>query len=304
MTEDAWAPLSFQRDSYEVMIRKPILDSTPYIRITALQGQSTDLRTRPDLARSSGVTVIAMEFVTGSSIPWNQIGKKLNPVALDVLRDIRGWIRFLARQYWIGHREDFADVQHYTVNLIDGIKREPLTTAGTGPGYNYYRLLDGQIWEDIGTKLRRNEKPRPGQLYLCDGLLEIAQLNLAATVIAFGMACELEVFALIEDILDVKGDQCRTSAEEIEWRRFTEKLDELERLCGGKFYDLDPEANRLVKELYKLRGKAAHRARLPFEDPQESGPANAAKLLPYVKAVEKLFTWLEVQRSKVLQSPL
>ncbi len=303
MADGAWAPLSLQRDSYRVMVYKPAFDQMPYVRIAMLQGEIANFRTRPDLARSSGSTVISMEFVTASPIAREEIQKALDPVAHDLLADLKDWIRFLARQYWIGHKENFIDEQHYNVNLIDGTRKEPLSSAGAGLAYDYYKLLDNRIWEQIGAKLRGNEKPRPGQLFFCDGLLGILGADLASAVLALGISCELEVFSLIEEVLELKhGDQCK-SAEEIEGRRFREKLSELEAMCGRSFFDFDPNADRLVKELYALRGKAAHRAHLPFEDPKDNRPANAAKLLPYVRAVEKLFAWLDIGRLVQFQNP-
>lgn len=222
------------------------------------EGEATE---RCDLAKSSHTTIISVGIESPALVPRNEVQKTLDPVALDLLRDLRSWIRFVTRQYWIGYREDFRDIQHYTISLVHGDQRDQLSTAGQGQGYDYFRRLNLKLWEIVAAKLAGNEKPRSGQLFFCDGLLHLMELNLRGAVIALAMACELEVFALIQDILDLKREAGSQNADDIEWRRFTEKLDDLERLCRSKFCEVGSEANRRVRELYRLRGKAAHRSR-------------------------------------------
>jgi hypothetical protein len=103
-------------------------------------------------------------------------------------------------------------------------------------------------------------------------------------------------------VLASQGGQSHTSSERIDRLKFAAKLKKLEGLFKSKFADFDFEANVLVNKLYGLRNRAAHGGLLPIEDPQKSRLANAAELHGHVRAVEKLFAWLEIQRSRILQT--
>jgi len=66
------------------------------------------------------------------------------------------------------------------------------------------------------------------------------------------------------------------------------------------FHRFDASAARLLRLLYEMRGSAAHRGYLSFFDISKSQMANAAELIQYVRAAERLFDWLEVQRAELV----
>jgi hypothetical protein len=295
-----WAHLSFQRNKFRVYISKPIFKPSFYIRIARSNGpvQFDISRLEPGGALGLPVTMVSIELDLALEIPEEKVDETFQPTALEIFRDFNSWVRVRTRQHWIGYQDSLSPEQHFNVNLITDRLKKPIRVSGVAVGFDYWKPLEETMWGVIGEKLAEGSQPSIGQLFFCDALMDIGAANLAQAVVALGVACELEVYSLV---VDVRGNKEGADAlNKLERQNFARNLNYLGNLNRNTFRRFDASSARLVNSLYEMRGAAAHRGHLPFVDLSKTWVANAAELIQYVRAAERLFDWLEIQRSKLV----
>lgn len=301
LADGPWPPLAFRRGEFGVHIDKPEVFQLPFIRLDALRAD-TDLRqfrSEPGLAVTLSMANVRVLLELDRDVERADILAVFQDLAMTLLGELKSWIRVLARQYWVGFKQSSGALQHFHVNRVNESGKEPISNAGCGPAYEYWKVIDADKWQQIGEKMAAGERPRPGQLFFCAGLLEISELNMAQAIIDLGASCDLELLAVLlgaERSLAASRKPIPTDLQNPESLRFGERLSLVGRLSAVPFSRHNPNADRLIRELYGLRGDAIHRSSLPIEDETKSAPANTSKLLPYVEACESLFDWLNSQR--------
>jgi hypothetical protein len=296
-----WEPLSFQRDGFQACIPKPISETGFYIKIQPGNGPLTlDIsRFKPGWGLALRATIVSIQLERPLEVPEDKIDQTFQPIALEIFNHFKSWIRVLTRQHWVGFQDSAFPQQDFSVNVITGNFRKPLGTRSVCVGFDYWKPLDQSAWSALGEKLAKRRLPSAGQLFFCDGLVDIGTGDLAQAVVELGAACELEVYSTIADSL-----QGRKAAPEnlrkVERLRFATKVKLLGSLNGNSFKRFDASAARLVNKLYGMRGAAIHRADLPFADNSKTPEWNASQLIRFVHAVESLLGWLDIQRSALV----
>ncbi len=296
-----WEPLSFQRSGFQVCIPKPISDIGFYIKVQEGGGPVVPeiSRFEPGGALGLHTTMVSIQMESPLEVPEDKIAQTILPIALEIFSHFNSWVRVLTRQHWIGYKESASPQQNFNVNLIMGDVKKSLGAKTVGVGFDYWKPLDQQVWSTLGEMLAKGGLPSAGQLFFCDGLVDMGTGDLAQAVIELGAACELEVYTAIADTLQ-KRNAAREDLKKIEWLKFAGKVKLIGSLTGSSFKRFDARAARLVVRLYAMRGAAIHRADLPFLDKSKNPMWNAAQLIRFVHACERLFGWLDIQRSALV----
>jgi len=296
-----WEALSFQRNGFQVCIPKPIADTSLYLKIQPSGGPVVfDIsRFKPGSGLALQATMVSIQLKSALEVPEDKIDQTFQPIALEVFHHFKSWIRVLTRQHWIGYQQTAFPQQDFNVNVITGELKKPLGTRSVSVGFDYWKPLDQIVWSALGEKLAKGRLPSAGQLFFCEGLVDMGTGDLAQAVVELGAACELEVYSTIADSL-----QGRKAAPEnlkkVERLNLARKVKLLGSLNGHSFKRFDANAARLVNKLYGMRGAAIHRADLPFVDNSKSPMWNASQLIRFVHAVERLLGWLDIQRSALV----
>jgi hypothetical protein len=178
-------------------------------------------------------------------------------------------------------------------------KKRARHSGSAGWFLEYGRDLDATTWAQIGKKLALGERPRPSQLFFCDALLDIAEDDIPQAIVALGVSCEIEISILRQEILARKDEEFRLLFEEYMKPRFEESFKLLKEFGCDPLSDFDKKTDRLVRNLYKARGKAAHRGECYYVEDGEKVLITRTGIAEYVVAVERLFAWSNAQRMRV-----
>jgi hypothetical protein len=243
--------------------------------------------------------MVSIQMESSLQVPEDKISHTFEPVAVEIFNHFKSWVRVLTRQHWIGYQWSAFSQQDFNVNVITGEVKKPLSIGGVVVGFDYWKRLDQPTWSTLREKLAKGRLPSAGQLFFCDGLVDMGTGDLAQAVIQLGAACELEVYSTIADSLQVRK-AAPENLKKVERLKFARKVKLLGSLNGNSFKRFDSGAARLVIKLYGMRGAAIHRADLPFVDNSKNPMWNASQLIRFVHACERLFEWLAIQRSALV----
>ena len=298
-----WACLSFERDGKRVSIQKPY----PRTQLDwNWESQTTHSRTPPPKAwfefeagqDEYGTSLITIEVILPADATDESVKEEMRGFVLPVLQELISWIRVLTRQFWLGYYGRSTRPQKYFLYIGKGEKDKPHHSGSVGWGLEYGRDLDATTWAQIGTKLAFGERPGPSQLFFCDALLDIAEGDVAQAIVALGVSCEIEISTLRQEILARKDEEFRRLFEEYMKPRFEESFKLLKEFGCVPFSDFDEKADRLVRNLYRARGKAAHRGECYYVENGEKVLITRVGIFEYVEAVERLFAWSDAQRMR------
>jgi hypothetical protein len=229
-----WEPLSFQRSGFQVRIPKPISDHFSYFKIQEGGGPIVwDFsRFKPGGALGLWTTMVSIQMESPLEVPEDKIYQIFQPLALEVFSHFKSWVRVLTRQHWIGYKESALDEQYFNINMIMGEIKKPLGTRGGSVGYDYWKPLDQQVWSTLGEKLAKGILPSAGQLFFCNGLIDMGTGDIAQAVVELGAACELEVYTTIADALQ-RRNAAPEDLKKIEWLKFARKVKLIGSLTGN-----------------------------------------------------------------------
>ena len=302
VTSGSWPNLSFEGGDMHVEIEKPIPRSNFYTSADLLD-RASDRKVDPEAAWAAylGVSLIAVELEQEEQVQEDKISMAFYKPAMEVLSGLLPWVRVLTRQYWVGYKELSSVTVHALVTVINKSDKKSLGTVTVPKGFIYGKDLDQNTWLAIGTKLANRERPRPSELFFCDALIDIAEGDIPQAVVALGASCDIEIHILVQDILRRRSEEFQNIFKKYARYTFGQGIDALVRDFGGDpFTVIEPEAARLVKVLYSMRGNAIHRAECIYEQQGKRVPVDSTNIGLFVEATEKLFTWSESQRSKSL----
>jgi hypothetical protein len=300
-----WSSLSFERDGKRVSIQKPYPKAQLDWDYDSLTMHS---RTPPPKAwfefeagrqDEFGISLITVEVILPADATEESLQKEMRGFLLPLLQQLISWIRVLTGQFWLGYYGRSSRGQKYVMYIGHGEKDKARHSGSVGWGLEYGRDLDGTTWAQIGTKLALGERPRPSQLFFCDALLDIEEGDLAQAIVALGVSSEIEISILRQEILAQKDEEFGRLFDEYMKPRFEESLKLLKEFGCDPFSDFDAEADRLVRNLYKARGRAAHLAECYYLEDRKKVFITWAEVPQYVAAVEKLFAWSDAQRIRV-----
>jgi hypothetical protein len=299
-----WSCLSFERDGKRVSIQKPYprtqfdwqWDSLTMHSRTPPPKEWFEFEAGED---EYGTSLITLEIILPADATEESVEDEMRGFVLLVLQQLISWIRVLTRQFWLGYYGRSFRPQKYVMYVGQGEKDKARHSGSAGWGVEYGRDLDATTWAQIGTKLALGERPRPSQLFFCDALLDIAEGDLAQAIVALGVSCEIEISVLRQEILARKDEEFSRLFEEYMKPRFEESFKLLKEFGCNPFSDFDEKADRLVRNLYKARGKAAHRGECYYVENGEEVLITRTGIFEYVVAVERLFAWSDAQRMRV-----
>lgn len=244
-------------------------------------------------------SLITVEVINPAEAIEESFRKETQEFVQPLLQQLISWIRVLTRQYWVGYSgRNFRPIK-YVMYVGQGEKEKPSHAGEVGWSFEYGRGLDAATWAQIETKLALGERPKPSQLFFCDALLDIAEGDVAQAIVALGVSCEMEMSILRQDILAGKDEEFQRLFEEYMKPRFEDSFKLLKEFGCDPFREFDEKADRLVRNLYKARGKAAHRGESYYEENGKKVFITRDGILVYVHAVERLFAWSDAQRMRV-----
>lgn len=294
-----WPQLEVTRDGKLWLIEKPRVSVEPLVALKFTEGRAP-IRAEelPGMVRLARTSFIGIECEEPALPEANAL---VFSALVTLASDLLAWIRVYSGQYWVGYKESDVTQRHLTMGVVEGgIWKEKPTPVGFGLSFPYGRPLDATMWQAIGKKLARGERPAPARLYFCDALGEMLENDVTQAVVALGISCELEVQTLIDELIAKQAPPFRKLFDDYVRCPFPKSIGTLIRDLGGDpFDDSEPEAAKLVRTLYSMRGQAVHSGQCTYEENGISVSLDVHTLLKFVRAIEKLFAWTDSQRLKL-----
>jgi hypothetical protein len=225
-------------------------------------------------------------------------------IPFQLVKQCLDWIRVAAKQYWIGTLMSFSNsfARGSIITVLNG------ETSHQNFGASKMRIppqpLTKGLWLQIGEEIANGRRPGIPDIMFCDALLHYREDDYLQTVIQFGVACELELNALIDDLLSLKEQSLQKlyGATRLPFRW---KLLNMPGILGIQPYQEHNERFAgLICALYELRGSAVHRAQCLVEiknsstGKKEKIPVDFANASQFLFAVQDFLTWSKEQKHK------
>jgi len=286
-----WPALLVNRNDIEVSLLKPAF------RPVDLAGGLTVGNERPDLFASVFPAVIP-----GSSRSYAAKPAKVFSVVADAIR----WIRILTRQYWIGTGSTGVSAQ-YRGSAFRVERREVYQSNFAHYGQAVLASsLDLSVWHTLIQPVEYSIQPPVDQTLFCDALLSLAMQETATATIQLGMAVEIAITNLLDDLAAEQPKSEATRNYRSSYASFRSKLAEHSVAFGlsdpGKYHMewAPPDWVGHLGVLYEGRGKAAHsgKALVRIKESGQFRPLTFEDLQTFVFSAEALFAWISDERSK------
>jgi hypothetical protein len=213
-------------------------------------------------------------------------------------------LRTVARQYWIG----LAMANEGSV--VQGIRTRIESGIASFAGQGSYSVpfvvspLDQQSWQFLGELLAMQAFPSTGEVILCDALLEIRRADLLQAILLLGVACEVELASLLDELISSQKVS-RTKRDEILSSPFKMKLLNRTVELGtvspetATIPRFPPDWAHTVCDLYRLRNQAAHGGHCTIEDKGVKRAAQLGDLARFLFSAEALFAWINQERIRL-----
>lgn len=277
----ALRPIRFLAGGVRAEMFPPVSDSAMVPFPTSLAGQP--------ISATVGLIKISVSLNDSESGPeWRTL--------YDSVIQCLSWIRAATRQYWVGtlpsHQANAPTALLLTEE--DG-KQESISRLGAvHPGIRWVPL-DLETWEAIEQALSKAWWPSVSEQFLMDSSLHIAEGNLLQGVAGVGIACEIELNNLIDDLLIRINQEAITKLYKKGRPEFSWKLEHLPQLLGVQaFKPSNPDHVAALKEMYGSRGSIVHRGHAQMSGQQ---------IARYWFATEAFFQWSRRERMRLGISP-
>lgn len=213
-------------------------------------------------------------------------------------------LRTVARQYWLGltMANEGAVYQAVRARIESGIA----TFDGSG-GFStpfIIRPLDLHTWRFLGEMLERGFAPSNAEVILSDALLEVRRGALLNAVMLLGIACEIEITTLIEQ-LAIRKSLSNNKRNSMFREQFKTKFLARTVELGAQ----DPRSSKLsnfardwadtVCDLYTARNRAAHSGVCMIKDGEKLTPLELRHMPMLVYAADALLCWANQERRKL-----
>lgn len=287
-----WPPLRIVRDGTEVHLLKPL--SMP----VAAKEQVAAGNESPDLY-SSNVRAIVLKTSQGFPTTHHKV--------FGVVRHALQWTRVLSRQYWIGTGVAGVSATYRgSAFRVEGTTVRQMNYASYGATV-LVRALPRASWESLRTCVEQSLPVPVSESIFCDALSSFAAGDTVRCVVELGVAVEIELTNLLDDLAAQRPSAIATRKylKEREYLGFRKKL----LHCSVRLGCADPKhfsiaqmpvdwADRIVS-LYKFRNKAAHEGRCVISDDIAGvRPLAEGELQSFIFSVETLYQWSREQRLK------
>ncbi len=202
------------------------------------------------------------------------------------------WIRVATRQYWVGTVPNHQTNSPAGLLLteVDG-KQKPVTGFGAVRAGVRCVPLGIETWEAIETALANDWWPSISEQFLLDSSLHLAEGNFLQAIAGMGIACEIELNSLIEDLIARLNQNAVRDLYKVNRPRFSWKLEHLPQLLGAApFSSHNPDRIAALKEMYERRGTIVHRGQTSMT------PEAIAR---YWFSAEEFFEWSRNERIRL-----
>ncbi|HEX3682136.1 MAG TPA: hypothetical protein VHU83_06290 [Bryobacteraceae bacterium] len=284
-----WPPIALQRFGTPVKLLKPRVGQTNVQVEGRITRQAIDVR----------YTTFTFET---DLYPIEQ-----TPLPKDYLPALEGMIHLLrtvARQYWLGLTMANEGAVYQAVRAR--VESGTVTFDGAG-GFStpfIIRPLDWNAWRFLGDMLEKGYSPSNAEVIISDALLEIRRGSLLNAVMLLGIACEIEVTTLIDQLVSRKSlsNNKRPSIfrETFKTKFLTRTVDlGTSNPRSAKILHFATNWADTVCELYTARNKAAHSGICMIEDDGVLKPLEMRHLPKLVYAADALLWWANLERHRL-----
>src|SRR5438309_11523981 len=287
-----WPPLRIAGDGIEIHLLKPI--STP---VTAKEQLAVGNES-PDLF-CSNLRAVVLKTSPGFPADHDHV--------FEIVRHALQWMRVLSRQFWIGTgAARVAAASRGSAFHIEGGIVSQMNYALYGSTI-LVRALPLRFWEPLGQCVSGGVPVPVSESIYCDALASFASGDSVRCLVELGVAVEIELNNLLDDIAAVQPNSSGAARYQKEKRklRFEQKLltsTSWLRTTNPKQFVLPNMpadwADHIVS-LYKFRSKAAHEGRAVITDSSTGPrPLAAGELQSFIFSTEALYRWSNAQRLK------
>jgi hypothetical protein len=213
-------------------------------------------------------------------------------------------LRTAARQYWLGLTMANEGAVYQAVRArIDAGTASFLGAGGFTTPFTI-RPIDLKTWRFLGEMLEKGCSPSNSEVVICDALLEVRRGALLNAVLLWGVACEIEVTALIDQLSDQKGisrNERNTKSRLPFKTKFTTRCVDLGTSDprSSKVLSFAPDWADTVCALYTARNKVAHAGICMIEDGGTTQPLQMHHLPRLLYAADALLCWANLERKRL-----
>lgn len=218
------------------------------------------------------------------------------------------WLRILGRQYWIFHgsigRSPFCNAACFETNSA----RHSQTNIVHAGQTVIIKPLTKTVWESIEQQISANCVLPVAESIYCDALISTSLQDDVKALTELGMAAEIELTQLHEDILPTAdphdaseyAKQQKKNGDRFEWK-FKDGSQLLKMSDAGQFVPIDGPSgwSSDLLALYRSRNKAIHLGRAIVVDKATKSESNMnrGEFIPYIFAMEAFFSWIQENRT-------
>lgn len=202
----------------------------------------------------------------------------------EFLRQSLLWIRVATRQYWVGiiPSQQTNSPTALFLREEDG-KEQPITGLGAIRAGIRWIPLDCETWEAIEATLFNKWWPSISEQFLMDSSLHVAEGNFLQGIAGVGIACEIELNNLIDNLITRTNQEAVTRLYKVGRPQFSWKLEYLPQLLGAQPFEPSNSDHRTaLKEMYDQRGTIVHKGQTQMSGHQ---------IARYWFAAEEFFRW-------------
>ncbi len=210
----------------------------------------------------------------------------------EFVRQSLAWIRVATRQYWVGILPSRQTNSPMALLLTQVEGKQPLI-KGLGAIRAGIRWvpLSGETWEAIEIALGNGWLPSVPEQFLLDSSLHLAEGNFLQAIAGMGIACEVELNSLLEELMGRLGQPVLTELYTVNRPRFHWKLKKLPQLLGASAFSQDnSDRVKALEEMYDRRGQIVHRGHAAM---------SGNEIARFWFAAEEFFEWSRKERIRL-----
>lgn len=271
-----WPILSVMRDDLSMVLHKPVT-GTNLVRVEGTMG-------------NEGVDVGFSICRVGVTVPEGAANPEWY-IPLKPVKECLQWIRVIGSQFWLGTLPNMSRVVARG-SIIEG--------AGKYTNFGGYKTpfpvmpLTKEQWQLVGVQLAAGREPSVPELLVGNAMVSFVQEDYFQAVIQFGVICELELNAFIEDLLTLHTQAVKELYDER--KPFEKKLKEIPAILGAdKYQDHNPTRANQLCVLYGLRGRAIHRAKCDINGKE----VGFEEMASFYFATMDFLHWTKTQRARL-----
>lgn len=222
----------------------------------------------------------------------------------QALADLIHLLRTVARHYWLGLA--IANEGHIFQAVRTRIEAGSAEFQGAGSFKNPFivKPIDQQVWRFLAEMLEKGYSPSNSEVILCDALLEVRRGALLNAVLLLGVACEIEINTLIEQLAG-RSKISNNASEKLMRREFKKKFTEVCVTLGtsdpltATVMNFPADWAQTVCDLYTARNKVAHSGECLIKENGTQTPLEMRHIPKLIHSADALLCWANAERRKL-----